>query len=80
MGIVWKLGLGLCEVHLGWFLIAVAVARGAPSMIPAVDPPPYLRAGWSKELKDLLAFFACGTVVGCELTAVQSCSVLLVAL
>ena len=40
LGIVWKLGLGLCEAHLGWFLIAIAVARGAPGMIPAVDLPP----------------------------------------
>jgi hypothetical protein len=47
LGIVWYGGLGLCEAHLGWVLIAAAAAGRAFGLIWTEDPSPLLRAGWS---------------------------------
>ena len=39
-GFIWIWGLGFCEAHVGWLLIAAAVAGRAFGLIWTEDPPP----------------------------------------
>jgi hypothetical protein len=75
-GSVWIWGLGLCEALLGWLLIAAAVAGRAFGLFWTEDPPPLCVLAGAVG-PHCIVF---GSVVGWELAALHSCSVLLVGL